>query len=1085
MIAASRVWPRLCFCVCSEILVINFADHAPRLPVWLPARLLIGLACALLLCLAGGPARGAEIPAWLPKYDLDINLECDKHIAHIRERVTWTNTQAAPVSELVFNVHSHYHVPDDQIGFLAKMLEIMRMKPSEALMLDGPACQVEQTYILEPEVPGTGEAKPAGPAAPPAGPPGDKVQTLPRPRPVPLVPKAIPFHYEIPQGTPDVKKPAKDGDEPLATALVLPLPRPIAQGESVTVEIDFTMHLPQKQGRWGQWEGVTFLSNWLPVVAVYNEKGWQPTPFIPWHQPFFNEAGRITARVTLPSDQKIACTGSIVGTQDLGNGLQQVDIFCPAARDFALLTSARYKEFSTQVGPVKLKVMAFPEHEHYAQAILKIIAEAIPVYSQWFGAYPYPEFTIAESYFGWNGNECSGLVMIDSRVFGMPDLAEGYVEYLVSHEVCHQWWYNTVGTNGYCETFMDEALANYFSHRLINQKRGKNNCLLRYPAGLEWLPNINRENYRYYGLYGTIGRGEAGPVVQEMPKFGHVVNLFSMCYDKGAKVIGTIEDRLGEEAFLDFMHIIYRKYYFKILRVADFQHELEAYTGRSWEKFFQDWLYGPGLSDWSVEKVEIESKTKHGPFIRLPWHRPDCSQGCKVTVLLHQKAEICEQTSLGICLEGGSGGFPIRIPIMPDVKHLDIENPPAQVDTLPDNRVRVVVELPCRPEQIAVDPDQILCDKDPANNYWKPQVHWRLTPLYTALEETDLTCDYDKWNVIAGPWIYNPSYDDPWFTRSTMLGGRVGLYRTQHFDGGIYAAYRTDFRDVVVGADAIWDHCPIPHMQLGMVAEQRLATFFSGDQNPSRAAVFARYVIDYGDSLYLPPFQYVEAFANIQQNFLPNPRQEVPGAQRYDYVTFGGLHYHINYLTPYWDPEGGFQLDATYAGGMAALARNDGFHQLTGQVSFVKGLPDGLGWFSNTRLAMRAYGAGALPQAGEFFPLGGSTRFRGFDMAQRQGNAVAVGSLEWRLPVCERVNWDCCDHVVGVRNIYVAPFYDVGDSFVAGHQIDNVVHALGCGLRVDVAWFSFIERSVLRFDVAKTINASTPTQFWFGFEHPF
>ena len=32
-----------------------------------------------------------------------------------------------------------------------------------------------------------------------------------------------------------------------------------------------------------------------------------------------------------------------------------------------------------------------------------------------FGAYPYPHFTIAESYFGWNGNECAGLVMIDER----------------------------------------------------------------------------------------------------------------------------------------------------------------------------------------------------------------------------------------------------------------------------------------------------------------------------------------------------------------------------------------------------------------------------------------------------------------------------------------------------------------------------------------------------------------------------------------------------------------------------------------------------------------------------------------------
>ena len=64
----------------------------------------------------------------------------------------------------------------------------------------------------------------------------------------------------------------------------------------------------------------------------------------------------------------------------------------------------------------------------------------------------------------------------------MPHLADGYVDYLVTHEICHQWWYNVVGTNGYAETWMDEGLATYFSHRLLNQKHGKNNDLLDYPA---------------------------------------------------------------------------------------------------------------------------------------------------------------------------------------------------------------------------------------------------------------------------------------------------------------------------------------------------------------------------------------------------------------------------------------------------------------------------------------------------------------------------------------------------------------------------------------------------------------------------
>src|SRR5262249_4892153 len=130
----------------------------------------------------------------------------------------------------------------------------------------------------------------------------------------------------------------------------------------------------------------------------------------------------------------------------------------------------------------------------------------------------------------------------------------------------------------------------------------------------------------------------------------------------------------------------------------------------------------------------------------------------------------------------------------------------------------------------------------------------------------------DRWNVIAGPWLYAAAYDDPWYTRSMTAGLRAGLYRTEHFAGGVYAAYRTDFRDIVAGADALWDHWPLPHTQVGLNLEQRLATYSTADRDATRAVLFGRYVMQYGPSLYLPPTQYVEAFANYQDNFLPFER---------------------------------------------------------------------------------------------------------------------------------------------------------------------------------------------------------------------
>jgi hypothetical protein len=1023
------------------------------------------------------------LPAYLPRYRVDIDLDTANRTARVHQAATWTNPTQTPSDRLVFNVHSRYVVPDDQIGFMAKMLEILRVQPSEALGYQEPSCQIFHISLVDPR--------------------GNR--------------QRLSFHFE--------------GET--KTTLVVSLPGAVGPGESVTLELDLTMHLPAKQGRWGQWEGVTTLCNWLPVFAHYgsqsfgpkgkhsDETRWQPVPFTPWHQPFFNEAGNYDVHLTLACDQNVASTGTLRSVTHLPGGKKRLHIEALGVREFTLLCSSRYRIFEGQVAagpngaPVRVQVLAFAEHEFYARQMVRIACESLAAYSKWLGPYPWQDFTVAEAFFGWNGNECSNLVMIDERVFAMPRIAVGYIEYLLSHEVCHQWWYNLVGTNGHCETWMDEGLANYFSHRLLARRFGKNNPLMRYPSGLEWLPNIHRDDYRSAGMYSTLGKGELGPVIQEMPKFGHLANLFNICYDKGGRIVGMIEERLGEAAFFDLMRIVVRKYRHRILSVTAFQRELELYTGQSWEEFFDHWLYQAGMSDWAVEKVTltrppacVTDAPRCCPVKRKlllargksSEEEPLPSGKVRLHVIVHQKAEYDEPTTLGIALQDHDG-YIIRIPILPGAQSYRLDDPPTRITPLergPKGGARFLVEvvLPGEPTQVSIDPDQVLVDAEPANNYWHPPVRWRITPLYTFLEETDLTNAYDRWNIICGPWLFTPPYENAWFTRPTMLGARAGLYRTQQFSGGIYSAFRSNWRDVVAGVDGQWEHWPFANSQVGFVAERRLMELNNGDTEATRGVLWGRYIFTYGSSLYLPPIHFIEAFAQYSDNFLPFPTQSARGGVRYDRTSTLGLHYRLNYLTPYWDPEGGFSIDAWYEGGIAEKPSSVGVHKIGGQFTIVKSAPSwqledrpivqkALDWFGASRFAFRAYGATAAPSRGEFFSMGGSDLFRGFDLAQRQGSTVWVGSVEWRVPFPGRVNQPAFDHLACVRHAYAALFYDVGDAITAGHSAGPVAHSLGVGLRWDVSWFSFVERTTLRFDIAKTVNLDTGVQVWLGVNHPF
>lgn len=1061
------------------------------------------LCLALSLLALAAPADSAQAAPRpnLPRYYLDIELDTVQHVAVVRQHVVWTNCCSRPATEIIFNAHSHYRLPDKEVGMTSKIFEILRTMPSESLDFEGHALDVRQVRLLKLEraedIEELGQPRKVGyqsmdePALPPPRPLGESVQPRSPSGESAANRVGLSFRY----------------DDKNDSALIVSLPTPVLQGERITLDLEFVLKLPNNYGRWGYWGGITFLSNWLPVLAYYDDKGWHPTPYVCWHQPFYNEAGLFMARLTLPRGPVVACTAEVLRDDPVIDGRRRLEFAPCYARDFAIVCSDNFQEFTGQCDDIKIRCLAAPKNEHYARFMVESAREALSTYSRWFGPYPYRQFTIVESYFGWNSNECSGLIMIDSRIFGMPHLAKQFVDYLVAQATCHQWWYNVVGTHGYSETWMDEGLATYFAYRLMKTKYGSNDPLVKYPKGLQWLPNVHRNDYRYFNLYGTLARAEAAPTVQDIPKYGHIVDLYSMCYERGSKVVGMIEQELGVKAFFDFMRFVYQRHAFGILRVAAFQHDLEEYTHKSWQTFFDHWVYGAGLTDWCVESVTVQALPRgtssrprwvyhrYGAAVRS-WFRP--KNPCKVTVIVKQKADYNDPTVVGFCLDGGEG-YQVRVPVVPEAGLVETTNPPGRVETLAKNRVKIEVELPCWPTQIAVDPDEILVDRNPVNNYWKPRFRIRATPVYTFLDETDLTNAYDRWNVILGPWIFAPTYDNPWFTRSTRFGVRAGAYRTAAFEGGVYSAYRTDYRDFVEGVDAIFDHFPWPHTEVGFVFERRVAGTYAGE-NPANIGVgYARYVIDYGDSLYLPPFQYVESFLTIQDDLLPFAVETVPGATRFSHRGQGGFHYHINYLTPYWNPEGGFSADVSYAAGLVLPGeqgdtRNSnpnqifglsGSHQFLGQATYVQAIPDGLGWLSSTMLAFRLYGAYGLPNYVQYFALGGSELFRGFSLAQRQGSALWVGSLEWRFPLARDVNWSCFDHALRLRNIFAATFCDVGDVYLRGQSVGGIAEAVGAGLRLDVAWFTFVERTILRLDASRTINSAAPMQIWAGIEHPF
>jgi hypothetical protein len=950
-------------------------------------------------------------PATLPGYQIDIDLDPDRRFTHVQQTVRWTNTASTATHQLIFQVYPR-HRPDKKLRqTYQRTLESLRVDPRTGV--DPSGRRIKMNGVQS----------------------GDT---------------ALPFCF----------------DQEIDTLLRVELPAAVEPGESIEVSLDYTLDLPPLQGRFGRYRGVTNLLNWYPILAYYGDDGWEAHPYLAWHQPWLNEAGNYSVNLTLPAAQKVATSGQVVGSSFDDEGKQHLTIVGHGLRDFSITASERFEIQETMVNGVKVQVFAFPEHRFYANAAMEVAAECIALYEDWLGPYPHPEFKICETYLGWNGNESSGILHLDEKVFDAPTAAVPYFDNLLSHEICHQWFYSTVGTDGYLEPWMDEGLVTYLTELRMQQKYGHQPFLIDWPGKLSCLPNVNNHTFQHIGYYIYRGKGGNGRALTSLPEAEHVHNLFFLAYDRGSKVVQMLHHRLGDQQFFDFLRHVYTTYQFRILRAEDFQRELEQFTGQSWSQFFDDWLRSPKIADWDVADVTV---------------RPSES-GYETTVKVRQLEQINEPVEIGYMLQD-SGPVVERFNFDPELGNYTAGTTQVTRTGKCEWSVKFVSRGP--PTQVVIDPDNWILDANLLNNRWRcdPARRWKW--LYTPLDEVPLVHPLDRLSIVAGPNV------DQW----GRLGMRGALISPNRFRISPFLAYTPRNKDnqLTVGVDSIFYNQPFPKWSIGARYEHTLASDLYDDPE-DQGMFFLRYTHIPTTSLIYSNLAFADMYFRFGDNFFPDEdrrRPTTPGVEDYRDIRAFGASCHLDSRTPYWNPDSGFALDANYEHGFTAFGGGETYNRVSTQLAAVRRLSACPGFLSETKLAGRVAGGFGSPSNGEHFRFGGVTRFlgrgvtrfRGQRSEDTQGSKFWLASADWRFPLLSNLELDCYDNLVSLRSIYGSLFYDVGESFISKRS-QGVDHAIGTGLYLDMPLFSFIENFTTRLEYGHSLRYGTNI-LWFGWYHAF
>ena len=391
-----------------------------------------------------------------------------------------------------------------------------------------------------------------------------------------------------------------DGNKDDKTVVNLPLPKPIAPGESVQFKIAFQTKFPETQARSGWKRDFVLGGQWFPKVGVFWHGAWNCHQYHAMTE-FFADFGVYDVKLTVPQNEVVGASGVKLGEANNPDSTKTLTYHGDDIHDFAWTASPRYKVkedgvFQGQMGPVSMRILMQPAHWSQVERHEKILRESLDHFERWYGPYPYKTITLVdpEPDSAAGGMEYPTFITGDSSWF-MPEGLH-LPELVVEHEFGHQYWYGMVATNEFEDAWLDEGINSYSEVKVLDSILGKSTSMIN----LAGATLGEREGQRL----GYISVADRDPIAQKAYDYYGFDSYGGITYGKTASVLLTLESIIGEDTMAKAMRVYFMKYRFTHPTKEDFLKTIEEVSGRDLKWYFSQAIYGSQVMDYKVMKIE-------------------------------------------------------------------------------------------------------------------------------------------------------------------------------------------------------------------------------------------------------------------------------------------------------------------------------------------------------------------------------------------------------------------------------------------------------------------------------------------------
>lgn len=370
------------------------------------------------------------------------------------------------------------------------------------------------------------------------------------------------------------------------------LDKELKPGEDAEIAIDFTLKIPKSVDRLGYTNEQYSLTNWYPILSIYDEKAgtWDETPFHPVGESNYSDSSDYKVNIAVPKSMVVTGTG-VNTSKKSENSMDILSFEALNNRDFVLFMSKDYKVVSTEVDGIKVNSYYFRE-KSTAERMLGLAADSLKFYNEVYGKYPFPEYDVVETYLQGGAMEYPTATQMGPYMKMSSDYKQGRLSFFdeaVVHETAHQWFYSTIGNNEFKEPVLDETFTSYATALFFEKK---------------------------YGEYSQMGVKAAfltrsvradGPIYRSTDKYNW--SDFSLVvYKVGPVVLEDLRQKVGEQKFLDVFKTYYEKYKYKNASLEGFLEIVKDKCGEEFSSYVRDSFTSSGYLNKSIILSEDEMR---------------------------------------------------------------------------------------------------------------------------------------------------------------------------------------------------------------------------------------------------------------------------------------------------------------------------------------------------------------------------------------------------------------------------------------------------------------------------------------------